>query len=132
MAKAALKSRSADSSLQAIGSWAFLLGAVVAVITGAVSLDNTNPTIVFFLVLLGLIVGLLNVTIKEANSFLLASVSLVLVAGLGISVFQDVGPIGNIPLGSYLVSILTRILVFVVPATIVVALKSIFALAKNR
>ena len=127
MAKAALMSKSAGNSIQAIGSWAFLLGAVVAVITGAVSLDNTNPTIVSFLVLLGLIVGLLNVTIKEANSFLLASVSLVLVAGLGISVFQDV-----VSIGGYLVSILTKILVFVVPATIVVALKSIFALAKSR
>ena len=127
MAKAALMSKSADSSLQAIGSWAFLLGAVVAIITGAVSVDNTNPTIVSFLVLLGIIVGLLNVTTKEANSFLLASVSLVLVAGLGISVFQDV-----VSIGGYLVSILTKILVFVVPATIVVALKSIFALAKIR
>ena len=127
MAKAALMSKSADSSLQAIGSWAFLLGAVVAIITGAVSLDNTNPTIASFLVLLGVIVGLLNITTKETNSFLLASVSLVLVAGLGISVFQDV-----VSIGGYLVSILTKILVFVVPATIVVALKSIFALAKSR
>ena len=132
MAKAALMSKAADNSLQAIGSWAFLLGAVVAVITGLVSLDNTDPTIVSFLVLLGVIVGLLNVTIKEANSFLLASVSLVLVAGLGISVFQDVVSVDAIPIGGYMVSMLTKILVFVVPATIIVALKSIFTLAKTR
>ena len=127
MAKATLMSKSADGSLQAIGSWAFLLGAVVAIITGALSPDNTNATIISFLVLLGLIVGLLNITTKETNSFLLASVALVLVSGLGITVFQDVASIG-----AYLASVLTKILVFVVPATIVVALKSIFALEKSR
>ena len=127
MAKATLMSKSADGSLQAIGSWAFLLGAVVAIITGALSPDNTNATIISFLVLLGLIVGLLNITTKETNSFLLASVALVLVSGLGITVFQDVASIG-----AYLASVLTKILVFVVPATIVVALKSIFVLEKSR
>ena len=127
MAKATLMSKSADGSLQAIGSWAFLLGAVVAIITGALSPDNTNATIISFLVLLGLIVGLLNITTKETNSFLLASVALVLVSGLGITVFQDV-----VSIGAYLASILTKILVFVVPATIVVALKSIFTLEKIR
>ena len=127
MAKGSSMSKSADNSLQSIGSWAFLLGAVVAVITGAVSPDNTNATITSFLVLLGLIVGLLNITTKETNSFLLASVALVLVSGLGITVFQDV-----VSIGVYLASVLTKILVFVVPATIVVALKSIFALGKSR
>ena len=127
MAKSVMMSRSADNSLQAIGSWAFLLGAVVAVITGAVSPDNTNATMISFLVLLGVIVGLLNITQKESNSFLLASVALVLVSGLGITVFQDV-----VSVGGYLVAMLTRILVFVVPATIVVALKAIFSLAKSK
>ena len=83
-----------DSSIQAIGSWAFLLGVVVAILTGAVSPDNTNPTVVSFLVLLGIIVGLLNITTREANSFLLASAILVFVSGLGITVFHGVESIG--------------------------------------
>src|SRR3989338_9433618 len=83
-----------DGSLQAIGSWAFLLGVFVAVIAGALLLtDKSNPaltTVTSFLVLLGTIVGLLNITTKETNAFLLAAVSLVLVTALGGSVVSGV------------------------------------------
>lgn len=128
MARAMAMSKSADSSLQSIGSWAFLLGVVVAIIAGALLPDkSTTPTVTSFLVLLGTIVGLLNVTTKETNSFLLASVSLVLVTALGGSVVS-----GVVSVGQYLGSMLDSILVFVVPATIVVALKSIFSLAERK
>ena len=128
MAKAMSMSKSADGSLQSIGSWAFLLGVVVAIIAGALLPDkSTTPTVTSFLVLLGTIVGLLNVTTRETNSFLLASVSLVLVTALGGSVVS-----GVVSVGQYLGSMLDSILVFVVPATIVVALKTIFALAERK
>ncbi len=128
MAKAMSMSRSGENSLQSIGSWAFLLGVVVAIIAGALLPDkSTTPTVTSFLVLLGTVVGLLNVTTKETNSFLVASVSLVLVTALGGSVVS-----GVVSIGQYLGSMLDSILVFVVPATIVVALKSIFALAERK
>src|SRR3989344_5940581 len=128
MAKAMSMSRSGDNSLQSIGSWAFLLGVVVAIIAGALLPDkSTTPTVTSFLVLLGTVVGLLNVTTKETNSFLLASVSLVLVTALGGSVVS-----GVVSVGAYLGSMLDSILVFVVPATIVVALKAIFSLAERK
>ncbi len=128
MAKAMSMSRSGENSLQSIGSWAFLLGVVVAIIAGALLPDKSaTPTVTSFLVLLGTVVGLLNITTKETNSFLLASVSLVLVTALGGSVVS-----GVVSIGQYLGSMLDSILVFVVPATIVVALKSIFALAERK
>ena len=122
-----------EGSLQAVGSWAFLLGVFIAFVTGALLSKPINPTVTSFLVLLGTIVGLLNVTTKEINSFLVASVSLVLVAGLGSNVVSSVGGmINGVSIGVYLSSILDSILIFVVPATIVVALKSIFSLAETR
>ncbi len=133
MAKAMKASmiRASDSSLQAIGSWAFLLGIFVAIIAGALLLtDKSNPaltTVTSFLVLLGTIVGLLNVTTKETNSFLIASVALVLVSGFGITVYSDV-----LKVGPYLQAMLVAILQFVVPATVVVALKAIFSLAERK
>ena len=128
MAKSMSMSKSTDNSLQSIGSWAFLLGVVVAIIAGALLPDKSStPTVTSFLVLLGTIVGLLNITTRETNSFLLASVSLVLVTALGGSVVS-----GVVSVGPYLGSMLDSILVFVVPATIVVALKSIFALAERK
>lgn len=117
-----------DGSLQAVGSWAFLLGVFVAIVTGALLTDPSNPTVTSFLVLLGTIVGLLNVTTKETNSFLLASVALALVATLGSNVISGVVA----PVSTYIGSMLDSILVFVVPATIVVALKQIFVLAERR
>ncbi len=134
---AVIKSRTApivsEGSLQAIGSWAFLLGVFVAFVTGALLTDPTNPTATSFLVILGTIVGLLNVTTKETNSFLMAAVSLVLVSALGGSVLSSVGgSLNDVSIGTYLSSILNSILIFVVPATIVVALKSIFALAEKK
>ena len=128
MAKSKSIIKATDNSLQAVGSWAFLLGVVVALIAGAFfSQAEPNPTMISFLVLLGTIVGLLNVTTKETNSFLLASVSLVLVAAISQPVVNDV-----VSIGPYLGSMLDSILVFVTPAAIVVALKSIFSLAESR
>lgn len=124
MAKTAMKS---EGSLQAVGSWAFLLGVVVALIAGALLPDRSNPTVTSFLVLLGTVVGLLNITTRETSSFLLASVSLVLVTALGGSVVS-----GVVSVGPYLGAMLDSILVFVVPATIVVALKAIFSLAETK
>ena len=120
-----------EGSLQAIGSWYFLLGVFVAIIAWALLLtDKSNPaltTVTSFLVLLGTIVGLLNVTTRETNAFLLASVALVLVSGFGITVYSDV-----LRVGPYLQAMLVAILQFVVPATIVVALKAIFSLAERK
>lgn len=128
MAKAVSMSKSGGNSLQSIGSWAFLLGVIVAIISGALLPDKSaTPTVTSFLVLLGTIVGLLNVTTKETSSFLLASVSLVLVTALGGSVVS-----GVVSIGQYLGSMLDSILVFVVPATIVVALKAIFSLEERK
>ncbi len=134
------KSVYAEKSLQNLGSWAFLLGVFVAIVTSVVTpatidsngdgiadMKEPNPTVVSFLVLLGTIVGLLNVTTKEINSFLLASVSLVVVAWLGGSVIG-----GVVKIGEQLSMMLDSMLVFVVPATIVVSLKSIFSLAQSK
>jgi hypothetical protein len=74
------------------------------------------------LVILGILVGLLNVTVRENSSFLLAAISLVIVTFIGSSVLSIIPQIGTI---------LNAILVLVVPATVIVALKSIFEFGKN-
>jgi len=120
------------ASLEEIGTWAFILGVVIAVLAGlAVSFTAVNATIIAYvvgaLVVLGLIVGFLNVTDKETNKFLIASVSLVIVSGLGsglLSQVQYIGPsLGNI---------LGNILTFVVPSVVVVALKAIHDIASAK
>ena len=112
-----------------IGEWAFIIGAVVAIVIGVFS-NNLKGTRIgdwlpLVLVFLGLIVGLLNVTEKETTPFLVAAAAL-LVTGLVGETLTTIPQIGG-----YLEGIVKQIGVFVAPAAIVVALKSIQSLAKG-
>ena len=103
-----------------IGSWAFLIGVILAVILGALGVVEGTWTAV--LVVLGLIVGILNITDEEVRPFLTAGTVLVLVSFLGRDVLGSVALLGNI---------LSAVMALFVPATVIVALKSVFSLAKK-
>ncbi len=109
-----------------VGSWAFIIGVVVALLLGIFSSGDT-PVATTVLIILGLIVGLLNVTGRETTPFLLATVSLVIVSTMGGPVLAAVAQIGP-----KLQGILGAITTFVIPATIIVALKAIYALAHDE
>ena len=59
-----------------IGSWAFLIGVILAVVFGLISAGSLNKTVAMVLVIIGLVVGFLNVTEKESTKFLIASIAL--------------------------------------------------------
>ncbi len=103
------------------GHWAFLIGIVLAIIAGFVP-QLQSPTVTWVLVLLGLIVGLLNITAKEIQEFLIAAVALVIAA-------DAAGDI--IALGLTMAVILGNIVTFVFPAALLVALKAIWQLASE-
>ena len=71
---------------------------------------------------LGLIIGFLNIADAESQPFLMAGVVLVIVGSLGASAFSDL---------AYIPALLKNILALFVPATIVVAIKSVFAMAHD-
>ena len=111
-----------------LGQWAFLIGVVIAIIIGLFSSSLTSDIkgwLVLLLAVLGLIVGLLNVTATESIPFLMASAALMLtgLSGDTLSIIPKIG--------MYLSGIVKQIAVFVTPAAIVVALKSIQSLAKD-
>ena len=74
-----------------VGSWAFIFGVVVALVVGIFGGKGDLSVATTVLIILGLIVGLLNVTGKETTPFLLASVSLVIVSSMGGNVFPAYG-----------------------------------------
>jgi hypothetical protein len=103
-----------------LGHWAFIVGILIAIIAGLVPAWQT-PTITWVLVILGLIVGLLNISAKETVEFLVASIALLVI-----------GSAGAIPaLGTIILSVLANIVAFVAPAALVVALLSIYKLAQK-
>jgi len=103
-----------------LGNWAFLLGLILAVIIGL--WGKVDKTIAIILVVLGLLIGLLNVRGKETTHFLLASTVLVIVSALGGGVLENI---------IWLKGILDAILILCIPATIIVALKVVFAIARR-
>jgi len=102
------------------GGWAFIVGVVLAVIFGFFS--TTAAWLPWLMVGIGLVIGLLNVSGDETKPFLFAGTVLVIVSAMGGNVFDST-------------PILQRILynnqMLFVPATIVVALKSVLSIAKN-
>ncbi len=106
-----------------IGAWAFIIGLIISVFLGL--FDNSPSTLILtILIVLGLIIGFLNITEKEVQGFLLACISLLLVGSvLNISVF----PL----LGDQIQGIITNIILFIAPAALVVAIKQVFLLAKD-
>lgn len=103
-----------------LGHWAFLIGVVLALIAGFVPQLQTHR-VAWIIALLGLLVGLLNITKQEAYQFLLATVALLLSVASAIEIFQ---------LGS-IVGVLENVVIFVFPAAFVVAFKTIWQLAKE-
>jgi hypothetical protein len=113
-----------------IGAYAFLIGIILAVIVGIFGRNNTNPLFLGILALLGLVVGYF-VAEKNSQTFLMASVSLVLVSFAGIQGLVLDAAIRGISIGKIVSSVLGALLVLFVPATIIVALKTVFALARK-
>jgi hypothetical protein len=108
------------------GEWAFLIGFLLAVLFGFLP-DQWEGTATLLLVVLGLIVGFLNVSEKESTPFLVATAALMITSSAG-------STLALIPpdfLGNFLQNAVEKIGVFVAPAAIVVAIKSVRSLAKD-
>ncbi len=112
---------------QKLGNWAFILGVLIAIVAGlaAGAVSAYAGWVALALVVLGLIVGFLNIGSKEINDFLIAAIALSMLA-------MSAAGLGYIPyIGSYLVAMVQNIAAFVAPAALVVALKAIYELASK-
>lgn len=110
----------AKKSGSTLGSWAFLIGVIVALIVGL--LGPVGTTMGWILVVLGLLVGILNIAEKEVQNFLLAGTVLVILSSFGAGVFTAVAPLDTV---------LAAFMFMFVPATVIVALKYVFTLARH-
>ena len=107
-----------------IGSYAFLIGIGIAILAGVFSSVIPKGTLTLILVILGLVVGFINITDTEVQGFLIASIALILTSNADLNSIPAVG--------SYLTAILSNITVFVAPAALIVALKAIKGMAESK
>ena len=120
-----------------LGAWAFLIGVVLAIFIGLstssllsfASIKQYSPQIYAILVLLGLFVGFsINTQAKDSQTFLIAGVILVIVSKFGMD--SVTGSLIGIGIVDVVASTFAALLALFVPATIIVALKTVFGLSK--
>jgi hypothetical protein len=102
-----------------IGKWAFIAGLVIAVLAG---LFFQPDWAIWVLAILGVIVGVINVTAEDTRGFLLAAI------GLSVSATAlNATPI----VGTAFSYVLPFVVAFVAGATIVVSLRELFQTARS-
>ncbi|MFA5165650.1 MAG: hypothetical protein WC481_08850 [Candidatus Omnitrophota bacterium] len=119
-----------------IGQIAFLGGLAIAVIVGLLASfvpAGIMPILMAVLFVLGIAVGFLNVSDKEVNSFLLATVALLLAAtAWNVSLVQSLSMLGELGLtiGSMVAGFTSALIAFISPAAFVVAILAVYKLAQ--
>ena len=103
-----------------IGRWAFIIGLLISVLAGLISIGTAGLA---WLVALGGIVGFLNVTSKEVTGFLLATVALMMVGNVGLSLPA---------VGSFVTSVVSAFISFTAGAAAVVAIKELFVITRSK
>lgn len=105
------------NTLALVGRICFVVGLIISIAAGWV---KTGTSGLWLLLALGIIVGLLNVTGKETNRFLLATLVL-LTAGLAMSQL----------FGETVARVLTAYITFTGAAGFIVALKEVFTIQRD-
>ena len=116
-----------DESLLKIGPWSFVLGLFVAVVSAV------TRQVFWMLGVLGMIVGLLNITEKEVVKYLLASLTFLMSANaLSITLGRlvDIVPFIGRWIG-FIDPLLANITLFVAPGATIVALKALYTISKD-
>ncbi|MGD9116760.1 MAG: hypothetical protein PVJ61_06240 [Dehalococcoidia bacterium] len=107
-----------------IGMAAFSIGLVLAIIYGVISRNDASVTL--GLVILGIVVGFLNITRREMVLLLLTAVALIVVGKPSFSPLNDLVD----GLGTSLNGIVSYLAVFMAPAAVITAVRAIWAVAR--
>ena len=115
-----------------LSAWAVLIGVIVAIILGIFQntlLSEDTVWIYAILAVLGIIIGIASFRgdYSDATTFLMATVSLVIVSYMGNTALKTVGDVGMT-----ISIVLNALLVMFIPATIIVAVKAVFSVASLK
>ncbi len=104
-----------------VGFWAFIVGLIISVIAGLVL--PGNAIVVLILVILGIVIGFLNISPKETQALLLAAIALIVVG-------NAFAPLKFLGIDTFIAGILAYITVLVAPAAVIAAIKTLWAIGK--
>jgi hypothetical protein len=134
--------------IERIARWAFTAFVIIAIVMGLAvgymawnanntyplgwsntDVHNVNGYVTLILLILGVIVGLVSITVKEVTPFLLATIALI-VASIS-NVWEPLTSIHSL-LAYWAGGILSYIVAFAAPAAVIIAIKAILAMAKEQ
>jgi len=112
--------------MEKVGAYAFIVGVILAIILGLFGayVSEYVEWITYLMIILGVIVGFLNIAEKQAFNFLIAVIALLSLGAAGLEMLPTIG--------LYIGGIITQIAVFVAPAAIIIALKAIWSLSYKK
>jgi len=128
--------------MEDIARWAYILFVIIAVVAGlgvgymAYDLGRSNSDyqqihgyITLIMLILGIIIGITSITTKEVTPFLIATIALLVAAGA--NVWSPLGSIHEL-LYEFADHILTYIVAFAAPAAVIISIKSVLGMAKEK
>jgi len=132
--------------MEEIGKYAFMAFVAIAIVMGLVvgymasaadlktldpDVQSTAAWVTLIMVILGVIVGLITVTAKEVTPFLIAAIALAVIRGdIFLEAFRTVEALELLGyLATYIVNFIAA---FVAPAAVIIAIKQIYGIAKEK
>ncbi len=130
--------------MEEIARWAYIIFVVLAIVAGLAigfmaydaplhwldqGVADANGWVVLIMLILGVVIGLTSITTKEVTPFLIATIALIVA-----SVANVWEPLSNIHelLYYWATAILSYIVAFAAPAAVIIAIKSVFTMAKEK
>jgi hypothetical protein len=127
--------------METISRWAYLLFVIIAVVMGLVvgymawsegswaDVANVNGVVLLVMLVLGIIIGITSITTKEVTPFLIATIALVVAASA--NVWSPLDQIHAL-LDFWATGILNYIVAFAAPAAVIIAIKEVLTIAKEK
>lgn len=115
-----------------VGAWAFLVGVLIVLILAVFDLQaDLRAWAMAIILLVGIVVGFMNVSKSESSKFIMAALALAIGIYTAGGALSSLSAITFLNIGAILQNILDYLMLLIVPALVIVALKSVFEVAKN-
>jgi hypothetical protein len=104
------------------GRWAFVIGVLLAILSGFLVI----PSLALVLVVLGLIVGFMNISSKEVQVYLISVIALLVVGVASLQALNSLGVFAR-----WVDTVLGNFFTFVAASGLVVAIKAVLTMSKE-
>ena len=125
--------------MEKIARWAYIIFVILAILMGLAvgymaynvdpNLADVNGWVTLILLILGIIIGVTSITAKEVTPFLIATIALIVAASA--NVWLPLNQIHHL-LYYWAYYILNYVVAFAAPAAVIIAVKSILPIVKEK